>query len=169
MFDPPTTPAHYHRAVEANRRPYKTKDGYVGALVYNDKHWNAFIAEVQPEWASDEFSTLEKRAKQIGRVYGLLGETFLTRTTQEWIDLLNRLHIPVAQLRTTDELFDNEQLKAIGFFEEVETPLGKVTFPGVPTWFSKTPGKVAGGAPLLGENTRELLEELGVSGAANDA
>lgn len=169
MFDPPTTPAHYHRAVEANRRPYKTKDGYVAALVYNDKHWNAFIAEVQPEWASDEFSTLEKRAKQIGRVYGLLGETFLERTTQEWIDLLNRLHIPVARLQTTDELFDNKHLEAIGFFETVETPLGKVKFPGVPTWFSKTPGKVAGAAPLLGENTRELLEELGVAGAANDA
>jgi crotonobetainyl-CoA:carnitine CoA-transferase CaiB-like acyl-CoA transferase len=169
MFDPPTTPAHYHRAVEANRRPYKTSDGYVAALIYNDKHWNAFIADVQPAWASEEFDTLEKRAKQIGRVYGLLGETFLERTTQEWIDLLNRLHIPVARLRTTDELFDNEQLEAIGFFETVETPLGKVKFPGVPTWFSKTPGKVAGGAPLLGENTRELLEELGVAGAANDA
>ncbi len=173
MFSPPTTPAHYHRAVEANRRPYKTKDGYVAALVYNDKHWNAFVAEVQPEWAAgdlgSEFSTLEKRAKQIGRVYGLLGETFLERTTQEWIDLLNKLHIPVARLQTTDELFANKHLEAIGFFEEVETPLGKVKFPGVPTWFSKTPGKVAGGAPLLGENTREVLEELGIAGAANDA
>ena len=162
MFDPPTTPAHYHRAVEANRRPYKTKDGYVAALVYNDKHWNAFMAEVQPEWASAEFDTLEKRAKQIGRVYALLGETFLERTTQEWIDLLNKLHIPVAQLRTTDELFDNEQLKAIGFFETVETPLGKVKFPGVPTWFSATPGQVAGPTADLGEHTREVLAELGI-------
>ena len=169
MFDPPTTPAHYHRAVEANRRPYKTRDGYVAALVYNDKHWNAFMDEVEPAWASDEFDTLEKRARQIGRVYGLLGETFLERTTQEWIELLNRLHIPVARLRTTDELFDNEQLNAIGFFEEVDTPLGKVKYPGVPTWFSKTPGKVAGASPLLGENTREVLEELGIAGAANDA
>jgi len=66
MFSPPTTPAHYHRAVEPNRRPYKTKDGYIAALVYNDKHWKAFTDRVQPEWNSPEFATLEQRAKQIG-------------------------------------------------------------------------------------------------------
>src|SRR5262245_46091304 len=36
LFDPPLGPAHYHRAVARNRKPYKTKDGYVAALVYND-------------------------------------------------------------------------------------------------------------------------------------
>jgi crotonobetainyl-CoA:carnitine CoA-transferase CaiB-like acyl-CoA transferase len=167
LFEPPLGPANYHRAVERNRRPYKTKDGYVAALVYNDKHWAAFIAAVQPEWAAGDkaaqFDALEKRAKQIGHVYGLLGETFLTRTTQEWLDLLRSLHIPTAPLRTTDELFDNEQLNAIGFFEEVETPQGKVRFPGVPTWFSETPGRVQGGAPLLGQDTAEVLAELGLA------
>jgi crotonobetainyl-CoA:carnitine CoA-transferase CaiB-like acyl-CoA transferase len=162
MFDPPTTPAHYHRAVERNRRPYKTKDGYVAALVYNDKHWTAFMAAVKPEWESEEFATLEKRAKQIGRVYGLLGETFATRTTQEWLDLLRELHIPASPLRTTDELFDNEHLNAIGFFETIDTPQGPTRFPGVPTWFSATPGAVAGPAPTLGEHNAALLAELGL-------
>ena len=160
MFTPPTTPAHYHRAVEPNRRPYRTKDGYVAALVYNDKHWNAFIEAIQPEWASDEFSTLEKRAKQIGRVYGLLGETFLTRTTQEWMDTLESLHIPCARLQSTDELFDNKHLNAIGFFEEVDSAQGPVRFPGVPVWFSATPGHVQGPAPLLGEDNARVLAEL---------
>jgi crotonobetainyl-CoA:carnitine CoA-transferase CaiB-like acyl-CoA transferase len=163
MFSPPTTPAHYHRAVEKNRRPYKTKDGYLAALVYNDKHWSAFMAAVKPAWETEEFSTLEKRAKQIGRVYGLLGETFLERTTQEWLDLLRELHIPAARLRSTDELFDNEQLNAIGFFETLETPQGPTRFPGVPTWFSATPGSVAGPAPALGEHNAELLAELGLA------
>jgi len=166
MFDPPLTPAHYHRAVERNRRPYKTKDGYIAALVYNDKHWNAFIAAVQPAWASDEFSTLEKRARQIGRVYGLLGETFRERTTQEWMDLLRELNIPAALLRTTDELFDNEHLNAIGFFETIDTPQGPTCFPGVPTWFSATPGRVAGPAPTLGEHNAEILAELGMAESA---
>jgi crotonobetainyl-CoA:carnitine CoA-transferase CaiB-like acyl-CoA transferase len=162
LFDPPLTPAHYHRAVEKNRRPYRTKDGYVAALVYNDKHWNAFMAAVKPAWESEEFSTLERRAKQIGRVYGLLGETFLERTTQEWLDLLRQLHIPVAPLRSTDELFDNEHLNAIGFFETVDSAQGPLRFPGVPTWMSATPGHVAGPAPTLGEHNAELLAELGM-------
>jgi crotonobetainyl-CoA:carnitine CoA-transferase CaiB-like acyl-CoA transferase len=160
MFTPPTTPAHYHRAVEKNRRPYRTKDGHIAALVYNDKHWNAFIAAVQPEWACEEFDTLEKRAKQIGRVYGLLGQTFLTRTTDEWLDVLNELQIPCSRLQTTDELFDNEHLAAIDFFETVDSPWGPIRFPGVPTWFSKTPGHVAGPPPLPGEHDDEVFGPL---------
>ena len=66
-------------------------------------------------------------------------------------------------LRTTDELFDNEQLGAIGFFETLDTPQGPTKFPGVPTWFSATPGKVAGPAPTLGQHNAELLAELGLA------
>ena len=161
LFNPPLGPANYHRAVERNRKPYKTKDGYVAALIYNDKHWNAFIEVVQPEWNSPEFATLELRAKQIGRVYGLLGETFTTRTTQEWLDLLRALHIPASPLRSTDELFDNEHLNAIGFFEKQDSSIGEITYPGVPVWFSATPGKVRGPSPRLGEDTEAVLAELG--------
>ena len=163
LFEPPLGPAHYHRVVARNRKPYATKDGHVAALVYNDKHWNAFVAAVNPPWATEEFDTLAKRAKQIDRVYGLLGETFAERTTQEWLELLEALHIPAAPLRTTDELFDNAHLNAIGFFETVETPQGPVRFPGVPTWFSQTRGRVAGGAPELGAHSREVLDELGAA------
>ena len=162
LFSPPLGPAHYHRAVERNRRPYRTKDGYVAALVYNDKHWKAFTDAVRPEWNGPEFDTLEQRARQIGRVYGLLGETFLTRTTQEWLDLLRELNIPASPLRSTDELFDNEHLNAIGFFEKVDSPYGEVTFPGVPTWFSATPGHVRGYAPALGEDNEDVLREVGL-------
>ena len=162
LFEPPLGPAHYHRVVARNRKPYATKDGHIAALIYNDKHWHAFVGAVKPEWNCAAFDRLEGRAKQIDTVYGLLGETFATRTTQEWLDLLAELHIPASPLRTTDELFDNEHLNAVGFFEKVETPHGTMRFPGVPTWFSQTPGKVAGPCPSLGENTAEVLAELGL-------
>ncbi len=162
LFDPPLGPANYHRAVAPNRRPYQTKDGYISALVYNDKHWSAFIAAVKPDWASDELATLEQRARQINTVYGLLAETFRERTTQEWLELLRELHIPAAPLSTPDELFDDEHLNAVGFFETVQTRTGPVRFPGVPTWFSQTPGHVQGPAPGLGEHTEEVLREYGL-------
>ena len=47
-----------------------------------------------------------------------------------------------------------------GLFETVDTPHGPVRFPGVPTWFSRTPGRVQGFAPELGADTAEVLAEL---------
>jgi crotonobetainyl-CoA:carnitine CoA-transferase CaiB-like acyl-CoA transferase len=163
MFDPPLGPAIYPRAVAPNRRPYRTSDGYISALIYNDKQWSAFVGAVRPAWASDPvFATLELRARRIDTVYALVAGTLKERTTQEWLELFRALDIPSAPLRTPDELFDNPHLNAVGFFETVDTPQGPVRFPGVPTWFSRTPGRVAGAAPELGAHTREVLEELGL-------
>lgn len=160
LFDPPIGPAHYHRAANRHRKPYRTKDGYVAALIYNDRHWATFVEAVQPEWVTADMATLANRAAQIDHIYQKLGETFLTRTSAEWLELLGQLNVPVAPLRTTDELFDDPHLAAIDFFEEVQTPQGKVRYPGVPTWFSKTPGKVAGPTAPLGQHTREVIEGL---------
>jgi crotonobetainyl-CoA:carnitine CoA-transferase CaiB-like acyl-CoA transferase len=162
LFNPPLGRAHYPRAVAPNRRPYRTKDGYISALIYNDKHWSLFVEAVRPPWVNDELATLEQRARQIDKVYGLLAETFRERTTQEWLELFRKLGIPAAPLRTPDELFDNPHLNAVGFFETVDSPQGPLRFPGVPTWFSRTPGHVAGPAPTLGANTQEVLAELGL-------
>lgn len=157
LFDPPLGPAHYHRAVSRERRPYRTKDGYIAALVYNDKQWNAFMAAVKPDWETPEFDALSKRAKNIDRVYALLGGTFATRTSQEWIDLLTEIQVPCAPVNSTDELFSDPHLTAIGFFEKVESDCGPVRYPGVPTWFSRTPGRVSGPTPHLGEHDEEVF------------
>jgi crotonobetainyl-CoA:carnitine CoA-transferase CaiB-like acyl-CoA transferase len=162
MFDPALGPAVYPRAVAPNRRPYRTRDGYISALVYNDKQWAAFVAAVRPPWAGEHFATLAQRAPQIDKVYGLLAETFKERTTQEWLKLLRSLDIPAAPLRTPGELFDNDHLNSVGFFQTVATAHGPVRFPGVPSWFSRTPGNIAAGAPELGAHTREVLEEIGL-------
>ncbi|MEE6178942.1 CaiB/BaiF CoA transferase family protein [Mycobacterium sp. 050134] len=162
MFDPPLGPAVYPRAVAPNRRPYRTSDGYIAALIYNDKQWSAFIDAVRPPWAGESYATLERRARQIDTVYALLAETLAQRTTDEWLRLFRELEIPASPLSSPAALFDDEHLNAVGFFEKVDTPHGKVRFPGVPTWLSRTPGRVAGPAPELGADTAAILEELGL-------
>lgn len=163
IFNPPLGPAHYHRVVGRNRKPYRTKDGYVAALIYNDRHWKAFVDAVQPDWVTPDMARLEDRARQIDHVYALLGQTFAERTTAEWISLLEELNIPVAPLRSTDELFDHPHLNAVGFFEDVYAPDGPMRMPGVPIWMSKSPGSVAGPTARLGEHNDEILAELGLS------
>ena len=162
MFTPKLGPAVYPRVVAPGRRPYRTRDGYIAALIYNDRHWTAFVEAVKPAWAGPDMATLAQRAQQIDRMYELLGALFLERTTQEWLDLLRAIGVPAAPLRTPDELFDNAHLDAVGFFETVESSHGPIRFPGVPTRFSKSPGEVAGPAPLLGADTDAILAELKV-------
>ena len=161
MFSPPLGGATYPRAVAPNRKPYKTRDGYIAALIYNDKQWSTFVEAVRPPWVDAAgMATLAQRAKQIDSIYALIAGTIAERTTAEWLELFRKLDIPAAPLRTPAELFDNPQLKAVGFFQTVETAQGPVRFPGVPTWFSRTPGEVAGPAPGLGEHTRDVLAEF---------
>ncbi|RDI56082.1 CaiB/BaiF CoA transferase family protein [Nocardia mexicana] len=160
MFDPPLGTAAYPRAVTPNRRPYRTADGHIAALVYNDKQWAAFVDAVHPPWAGREFATLEQRAARIDTVYARLAETFAERTTGEWLELLHALDIPAAPVRSLDDLFDNPHLLDAGFFETVDGPYGPVRFPGPPTWFSRTPGRVAGPAPRLGADTEEVVGRM---------
>ena len=163
MFDPPLGPAVYPRTVAPNRRPYPTKDGHIAVLIYNDKHWSAFVNAVKPPWATEVYATLEMRANDIDTVYGLVAETLLERTTDEWMALFRELQIPAAPINTPDALFDHPHLNAVGLFETVETPHGPVRMPGVPTWFSRTPGRIAGPTRELGADTAEVLRELGLA------
>ena len=78
------------------------------------------------------------------------------------VDVVPRTRDPAPPVNTLDALFDHPHLNAAGLFETVETPHGPVRFPGVPTWFSRTPGRVAGPAPLLGADTEDVLAELGL-------
>src|SRR6202789_3261641 len=71
MFTPPLGPAFYPRAVAPNRKPYRTRDGYISALIYNDKQWTTFVEAVRPPWASDpSHAPLDIREKQIQTVNG---------------------------------------------------------------------------------------------------
>ncbi|GAB7143449.1 CaiB/BaiF CoA transferase family protein [Mycobacterium riyadhense] len=165
MFEPPLGAAVYPRTVAPNRRPYRTCDGHIAALIYNDRHWAAFVDAVRPAWACERYATLEARAREIDTVYALLAETISQRSTEEWLKLFRELEIPASALSSPAALFDDPHLNAVGFFETVSTGNGPVRFPGVPTWFSRTPGRVAGPAPELGAHTAEVLGELGLATA----
>ncbi|GAY13333.1 CaiB/BaiF CoA-transferase family protein [Mycobacterium sp. shizuoka-1] len=163
MFDPPLGPALYQRTVAPNRKPYRTKDGYLSALIYNDRHWSSFIDAVAPAWRSDRYATLAARAADIDTVYSLVAQTMTERTTAEWLTLFVELEIPAAPLNSPQALFDSDHLREVGFFETVGTAQGPVRMPGVPTWFSRTPGRVGGPAPELGADTAQVLAELGLA------
>ena len=165
-FLPAVGTAGYKRILNSERRPYRTKDGFFALLPYTDGHWQEFSIKVErPELGEDErFLTLQSRLKHVEEYYALLGEIAATRTNAEWSALLADSSIPHGPVNTLEDLLDDEQLKATGFWKEVEHPTeGQLRTTDVPQRFSRTPTELKRLPPLLGEHSAEVLREAGYS------
>lgn len=163
-FEPPLSRAGYVRMTNPERRPYRTADGHLGVLVYNDKHWRRFFELIgRPDMAADpRYASIAGRTENIRFLYGFLAETFLTRTTHEWVALLTGADIPAAALATPDGLVDDPHLRAVEFFRVVDHPSeGSIRVMDVPQRWSDSQPDLRRHAPTIGEHTAEILAEAG--------
>jgi len=84
------------------------------------------------------------------------------RTTAEWQQALKAADIPVFPMHTFESLLQDEHLRDIGFFREVEHPhVGMVRETAVPSEWHGTPPTGYRPPPLLGEHSREILSQAG--------
>jgi crotonobetainyl-CoA:carnitine CoA-transferase CaiB-like acyl-CoA transferase len=171
-FDPQEGEAGYARMLAPDRRPYQTKDGYVCALIYNDKQWKAYFEVLgKPEMFRDEkYSSQESRSRHYAQAYAFVAEQMKTRTTAEWIEALERADIPVQRMNSLADIVADPHLAATGYFSTVEHPTeGRLRSMAVPSEWSASPPQYRRHAPRLGEHTREVLGEAGLSAAQIDA
>jgi crotonobetainyl-CoA:carnitine CoA-transferase CaiB-like acyl-CoA transferase len=163
-FEPPTGPWGYTRVVNPNRKPFKTKDGYIGLLPYTDKQWDQFFeaAGMGDEIAKDpRFADYFTRSQHISELYGLVEIAAASKTTQEWLDLLKPLSIPVVKTNRLDELPDDPHLKAVDFFQMYQHPqYGSYRQMRPPVKFARTPSNIRLHPPKMGEHTNEVLAEV---------
>ena len=102
----------------------------------------------------------EKRA-EIART---LESIFLTKSRDEWFEVLRDANISVGKVYDLDEVLSDPQALARGMVVELETPgvpEGKVKQPGIPFHLSETPGKVHHPGSVTGQHTAEVLASLG--------
>ena len=167
-FEPPNGEPGYARLLTPHRRPYRTLDGYLCVLVYNDKHWKAFfhaIGEPERVRCDPRFASHSSRAANIDAIYEEMGRIMLTRTSAEWRALLDEADVPNMPMNTPRDLLADPHLQATGFIQRFEHPTeGLLNIPGAPTrWSDTRPAPVSRPAPRLGEHTLEVLQELGYS------
>jgi crotonobetainyl-CoA:carnitine CoA-transferase CaiB-like acyl-CoA transferase len=168
-YDPPLDKGGYIRQLSKDRRPYQTKDGYVCALIYNNKHWTNFFQAIGREEVlktDKRFASVTTRTQHINEIYAEIAELFKTRTTAEWTKLLYDADIPVMPMHDLETIFTDPHLVATGFFQAEDHPTeGRLTRMREPTEWSDTQPESTRHAPVLGEHTAEILAEIGYSPA----
>jgi crotonobetainyl-CoA:carnitine CoA-transferase CaiB-like acyl-CoA transferase len=165
-YEPPLDRGGYARHLSRDRRPYKTADGHICVIVYNDKQWaNFFEATGRDDLRCDPvFSTFAGRASNINTVYAELARIFETRTTAEWIDLLTKADVPVMPMHDLESILQDTHLASTGFFPVVDHPSeGKIRSMKVSARWSETPSEPSRLAPRLNEHGDEILKEAGFS------
>lgn len=166
-FEPAIGPPGYQRSLSRNRKPHRTKDGYICSLVYSDKHWRSFFEVIgQPEIFEQDarFSSQASRLAHIDEVYGYLAGVLATRTTAEWIEAFTKADIPAAKMNSIEDILADEHLNSIGYFKTRFHPTeGDLKEIAIPTEWSDSQPEITRHAPQLGEHTCDLLAELGLA------
>jgi crotonobetainyl-CoA:carnitine CoA-transferase CaiB-like acyl-CoA transferase len=154
----------YDRVLSKHRKPYRTKNGYIGLLPYTAEQWTRFFeAAGRPEMTADPRVTdAALRSQKIDELYNLLSAIIAERTTEEWVERLRAADLPITPVLSPEELLDDEHLRATGFFRRESHPSeGEVRTIGIPVRFSRTPGAVRRLAPRLDQHREEILRETG--------
>lgn len=155
----------YTRSVNPNRKPYPTKDGFIGLVPYSDEQWQQFfdLGGRSEVFEDPRFATYEARTANITELYGIIEEVAKTRTTEEWLDVLHEMEIPAMGFKTNEEMLTDPHLAASGFFETRSHPIGEdYRAMKHPVSFSKTPANIRHEPPVLGQDTEIILSQLGL-------
>ncbi|AYO31405.1 CoA transferase [Biomaibacter acetigenes] len=139
---------------------FKTKDGFVIIAIGNDNLWAKFCSVVERTELIDDtrFKTNPDRTKNWKELEPILNEIFSEKTTDEWLEVLEKAGIPCGPINDVERVVKDPQIKAREMLVELEHPVaGKMKVPGIPIKFSETPGQIENPAPLLGQHTEEIL------------
>ena len=163
-FEPAIGPPGYKRMRE--RKPARTKDGWMTMLPYSAANWCAFFEAAGRPELIEELSVNDpvKRNQNIDIVYARMREIALTKTNAEWVELLLRIDVPHTVFTKMTEITEQPHMQAVGLFPLLDHPSeGPIRVARPSTRFSDTPANIRSLPPRLGEHTAEVLREVGFS------
>ena len=142
---------------------FRTADGHLALFVGNDGMWRRFVDAVgDPELASERFATREGRLAHRDEVIDGVQRVLLTASSHEWEARLDDVGVACGAVNDVGGALVEPQSRARGLVLQNEHPAyGRYEHVRGPL---PTLGPSAlRPAPLLGEHTAELLENLGYS------
>lgn len=142
---------------------FTAKDGHIIVGAGNDRLWEKLCNILEhPELIKDErFNNNGNRTAHAPELMVILNDIFKNKTINEWLEVLEKAELPCAPINTVDKIINDPHIKAREMMVELEHPVaGHLKMAGVPVKMSGTPGAVETPAPMLGQHTAEILQEL---------
>jgi crotonobetainyl-CoA:carnitine CoA-transferase CaiB-like acyl-CoA transferase len=154
-------------------RLYRTANGWLCIAAIEEDHWRQLCAVLgRPELTADaRFASADARREHDAALAAILETVFSTRPAREWFALLDGRGVPceISSPTFSQELFDDPEIISKQWIASYRrAQVGRLEEHGLGFDFSETPGKIWGPAPLCGQHSREILAELGYTGAEID-
>ncbi|ETW94749.1 MAG: hypothetical protein ETSY1_33520, partial [Candidatus Entotheonella factor] len=142
---------------------FRTQTRDLALAVGSDRLWKTFCPLMGLDHMLDDprFATNPARSENRKELIDTLQDIFLTKPYEAWEKLFTEHGIPVGAINTIDQVVEHPQLQARGMFVDSEHPVaGKVKLVGPAVTLSETPGSVRTPAPLLGQHTDVVLQDI---------
>ena len=145
---------------------FKTSDGSINLAVAGETIWRRFAEAVDKgDWLEmEEFKDAKKRLKNRDYLNSLIEELTVTKSSNEWVEKLEKVGVPCGPINSIDKVFEDPQVKHLGIAQSVDTiPFGETELVGQPFNLSRTPSSLKQRPPEKGEQNSDVLSELGFS------
>ena len=145
---------------------FRSADGYLNVAGPSGRLWHRLCAVLgHGELTSDpRFSSAAKRSEHRDSLNAVLSQSLATKTTAEWVELLNEAGVPAGPVLRIDEGFADPGVEHLSMTEPVEHPeLGELALIRNAVRMTGVPAALRRPAPGAGEQRTEILTELGLS------
>ena len=168
--EPPSRMGSRHPNI-APYQAYEAADGYIVVACASEAIWYRFCEALdRPDLVEDErFETNEVRVENREALEAEVAAELTDRSVDELIDTFRDNDVPVGRIRDIAEVFEDPQVEARDMLQRVSHPTaGEMQLPGCPMKFRGHDTAARRHPPLVGEQTEEVLSELGYDEARID-
>lgn len=148
---------------------FPTSDGHINIAAAGDAIWRRFCTAMNhEEWLQNpDYETGAARSKNRAALNAEIAAVTETKTSAEWIDIMNEAGVPTGPIYSIDQVFADPQVKHLEAALPVQHPArGEIELVAQPVKLSRTPSTLVTAGPDRGEQTDEILGELGFDGDA---
>jgi crotonobetainyl-CoA:carnitine CoA-transferase CaiB-like acyl-CoA transferase len=145
---------------------FKTSDGHINIAATGQRIWERFCEAIGAKalLKNPDYQSGASRSKHRDALNAEIGTYLVNRTSDAWIERLNKEGVPCGPIYSIDRMFADPQVEHLEVTQSVtKKDKSKMGLLAQPVRLSRTPSRLVARPPELGEHTDAVLKEFGFS------